>query len=147
MADKTFTNMANPLFFNNPTVNGLFRWTDASGAVKNTPVRLKGTDGPPIDVGAMTGAGQAAIGVVLEGGEVTNDIVVVLTKYTAVVSLTCGAACTRGSKVKTDASGEIEDAVLADVGTGATGATEGRIIGQALQSGVATDIIYIGLTS
>lgn len=147
MVDKTFAGSANPLFFDGAINNALFRWTDSGAAVKNTAVRLKGVDGPPIDVGAMTAAGQQSIGVVLEGGAVTNDIVVVLTKYNAIVAMTAGGTVTRGSMQKTDASGEITDALLADVGTGATGATEGRIIGQALQSGVATDILYIGLSA
>jgi len=147
MVDKTISEMANPLFFDGSIVNGLFRWTDAGAAVKNAPVRLKGVDGPPIDVGAMTGADQQTIGVVLEGGAVTNDLVVVLTLFTGVVSFTVGTAgVTGGSKVKTDAIGEVEDAVIGDVGTGATGATETRVIGVALQTGANGDIVYVGLT-
>ncbi len=146
MVDKTISEMANPLFFDSAIVNGLFRWTESVAAVKNTPVKLAGADGPPIDVDLIDGTNQLTIGVVLEGGAVTNDMVVILTLYTAVISITCGGTCTRGSKVKTDASGEVTDALIGDVGTGATGATETRVLGVALQSGATNDIIYVGLT-
>jgi len=146
MVDKTLSEMANPLFFDSNIVNGLFRWTESVAAVKNTPVKLAGADGPPIDVDAVDGAGQQSIGVVLEGGSATNEMVTILTLYHAVISIVCGGTCTRGSKVKTDASGEVTDALIGDVGTGATGATETRVLGVALQSGAAADIIYIGLT-
>lgn len=147
MVDKTFTANANPLFFDGAIVNGLFRWTDAGAAVKNKPVRLKAVDGPPIDVGAMTAVDQQFIGVVLEGGAATNDQVVVLTPYSAIIGMTVGTGgSTRGSKQKTLANGDITDALLGDVGTGATGATETRVVGVALQSGAAADIIYVGIS-
>ena len=146
MVDKTLSEMANPLFFDGSIVNGLFKWTDATAAVKNAPVRLK-ADGPPVEVGAMTGADQQTIGVVLEGGGALNDMVVVLTLFTGIIHSIVGTAgVTRGSKVKTDAIGEVEDAVIGDLGTGATGATETRVLGVALQTGANGDIVYVGLT-
>jgi len=147
MVDKTFNESANPLFFDGSIVNGLFRWTEATAAVKNAPVKLAGADGPPIDVDAIDGANQQTIGVVLEGGAVTNDMVVILTMFTGIVSFIAGTAgVTRGEKVKTDAAGDVVPAVTADVGTAATGATETRVVGVALQTGADGDIIYVGLT-
>ena len=106
-----------------------------------------GSGVPPIDVDLIDGANQSTIGVVLEGGSAQNEMVVILTLYSAVISLTVGTGgVTRGEKVKTDASGDIVPAVTADVGTAATGATETRVIGVALQTGAAADVIYVGLT-
>ena len=66
MTDKTLSGMANPFSFGGPVVNGLFKWTDSVAAVKNEGVRLK-ADGPPIEVGAVSAANQAVIGVVFSG--------------------------------------------------------------------------------
>jgi len=147
MADKTLSEMANPLFFDSNIINGLFRWTESVAAVKNQGVKLAGADGPPIDVDLIDGANQSTIGVVLEGGSAQNEMVVILSVYSAIVALTVGTGgVTRGEKVKFDASNDIVPAVTADVGTAATGATETRVIGVALQTGAAADIIYVGLT-
>lgn len=146
MTDKTFADGASPLFFPAGVVNGLFRWTEgAVAAVKGAVVKLAGVDGPPIDVDLVDGADQSNIGVVFEGGQKLNDIISILTKYTGIIAVTCGGTVARGAKVKTDASGEIVAAVTADVGTAATGATETRVLGTVLQSGVVTDIVYLGL--
>ena len=147
MVDKTLSEMANPLFFDSSIVNGLFRWTESVAAVKNQGVKLAGADGPPIDVDAQDGVADSVIGVVLEGGSATNEMVTILSLYTGIVSFTVGTAgVTRGEKVKFDAAGDVVPAVTADVGTAATGATETRVIGVALQSGADGDIIYVGLT-
>jgi len=147
MADKTFTDGASPLFFPAGVVNGLFRWTEgATAAVKGALIKLAGADGPPIDVDLVDGANDQNIGVVFEGGQKLNDIISILTKYSGIISMTVGTGgVTRGDDVKSDANGEVIVAATADVGTAATGATVTRVVGTALQSGVATDIIYIGL--
>jgi len=147
MVDKTFTDGASPLFFPAGVVNGLFRWTEgATAAVKGALVKLAGADGPPIDVDLVDGANNQNIGVVFEGGQKLNDIISILTKYTGIISMTVGTGgVTRGDDVKSDASGDIIIAATADVGTAATGATVTRVVGTALQSGAAADIVYVGL--
>lgn len=143
MTDKTLSGAANPLFFGGPIVNGLFKWTDSTGAVKNDPVKLK-ADGPPIEVG-LAGANDAVIGVVLEGGAAQNDMVVVLTKFTAVVAMTAGGTIARGVTVKIAASKEIVEAVLTEGAPNVSDITEGRVLGVALQSASDADIIYVGV--
>lgn len=148
MTDKTFADGASPLFFPAGVVNGLFRWTEgATAAVKGAVVKLAGADGPPIDVDLVDGVDDQNIGVVFEGGQKLNDIISILTKFTGIIAVTCGGTVVRGADVKTDGSGEIVAAVTADVGTAATGATVTRVLGTVLQSGVVTDIVYLGLHS
>jgi len=147
MTDKTFTDGASPLFFPAGVVNGLFRYTEPGGvpAPKGAVLKLAGADGPPIDVDLVDGADDQNIGVVFEGGQTLNSIISILTKYSGIIAVTCGGTVTRGAMVKTDAAGEIVAAVTADVGTAATGATQTRVLGTVLQSGVVTDIVYLGL--
>lgn len=139
MTDKRLSSTEVNPRWEGSVVDGLFKWTDATQGVPAQPVQLK-ADGPPIEVG-LSGAVADNIGI-LVNDPVLNALCKVTTKYTAIVAMTAGGIIASGAYVKINASQQVIQMVVGDF---ADGAALGSKFGQALQSAVLNDIIYVGL--
>ena len=139
MTDKRLSSTEVSPRWEGSVVDGLFKWTDATQGVPGTPVQLK-ADGPPVEVG-LSGAGADNIGILVDD-PVLNALCKVTTKYVAIVAIVAGGTIAQGAYVKINASAQAIQMVVGDF---ADGAAFGAKFGQALQSAVVTDVIYVGI--